>query len=182
VTSTERAGLADGDDAAYPGTAHPRAARYGSAYPGAAGNGTAQNSAPRSGRGRHAAEPTVGQLVSEVSTHLSTIIQGEIQLAKLELRDSVKNAGVGAGAFISAAILLVFSLTFAFIGIAELFARYLMPRWAAFLVVFALLVLAAVLLVVTGLKKIKKVKGPARTIATGKDTVAYLKTNARRSS
>ncbi|MDT4951365.1 MAG: hypothetical protein QOJ37_3960, partial [Pseudonocardiales bacterium] len=45
--------------------------------------------------GRHAAEPSLGELVSEASTHLSTLIRSEIELAKLELRSSVKNGGVG---------------------------------------------------------------------------------------
>ena len=55
-------------------------------------------------------EPSIGQLVSDASTHLSTLIHGEIELAKLELRSSVKNAGTGAGFFVAAAVLLLFSL------------------------------------------------------------------------
>lgn len=132
--------------------------------------------------GRHAAEPTVGQLVSEASTHLSTIIQGEIALAKLELKSSVKNAGTGAGMFIGAAILLVFSLTFLFIAVAETLAHFWFDRYIAFFITFGFFVLLAVVLVLLGIKKVKRVKAPQRTIATSKDTVAYLKANARRSS
>ena len=53
---------------------------------------------------RHAAEASIGQLVHEASESLSTIIRGEIELAKLELSSSVKNAGVGAGMFAAAAV------------------------------------------------------------------------------
>ena len=129
---------------------------------------------------RHAAEPSVGQLVSDASTHLSTIIQGEIALAKLELRTSVRSGLTGAGFFGAAAVLLVFSLTFALIGVAEVLGRYLMPRWAGYACVFGFFVVMAGLLLFFGIKKVKKVKAPERTIATSRDTVAYLKASSKR--
>jgi hypothetical protein len=36
------------------------------------------------------------------------------------------------------------------------------------------------LFVFMGVRKVKRVKAPARTIATSKDTMAYLKANTRR--
>ena len=66
---------------------------------------SATDGVPKSG-GRHAAEPSIGQLVSDASTHLSTLIHSEIELAKLELRSTVKNAGTGVGLFAAAAVVL----------------------------------------------------------------------------
>ena len=137
---------------------------------------------PPSEGGRHAAQPTVGQLVSEASTHFSTILQGEIALAKLELKSSLKHGLTGSGAFGAALVLLVFAFIFFWIGLAELFGRYLMPRWAGYFTVFGIMLLVIVLLVIIGIKKVKRVKAPQQTIATGKDTLAYLKANSRRSS
>jgi uncharacterized membrane protein YqjE len=125
--------------------------------------------------GKHAAQPSVGQLVSDASTHLSSLIHSEIELAKLELRSSVKNAGTGAGLFIGAAILLVFSLVYGFQSLAEGIAALGVSRWLAFLIVFALLVVAAALLVYLGIKKVKRIKAPARTIRSTRETVDYLK-------
>lgn len=130
--------------------------------------------------GRHAAEPSVGQLVSDASAHLSTIIQGELALAKLELKSSVKNAGLSAGMFIGAGVLLLFSLTFGLIALAEGIVAMGIWRWLAYLIVFGFLLLVIGLLVFIGIRKIKRVKAPARTIATSKDTVAYLKANTKR--
>lgn len=137
--------------------------------------------------GRHAAEPasaqagqTVGQLVSEASTHFSTLLHGEIELAKLEVKSSVKNAGVGAGFFGAAVVLLVFSLTFGLIALAEGIHTIGIWRWASYLIVFGFLLLVVGLLIFMGIKKVKKVKGPQRTIATSKDTVAYLKSSTKR--
>jgi uncharacterized membrane protein YqjE len=121
------------------------------------------------------AEPSIGQLVSDASTHLSTLIHGEIELAKLELRSSVKNAGTGAGFFVAAAVLLLFSLVYGFQSLAEGIAALGVYRWLAFLIVFLLQVLFAALFGFLGYKKVKRVKAPERTLRTTKETVDYLK-------
>ena len=125
--------------------------------------------------GRHAAEPSVGQLVSDASAAMSTLIRSEIELAKLELRSTVKNAGTGAGFFAGAAVLVVFALVYFFQAIAETLDRYLVPRWVAFFIVFGLLFLLAVALGYLGVKKVKRVRAPERTIKTTKETVDFLK-------
>ncbi|HVU91591.1 MAG TPA: phage holin family protein [Jatrophihabitans sp.] len=122
-----------------------------------------------------ATEPSIGQLVSDASTHLSTIIRGEIELAKLELRSSVKNAGTGAGFFVGALVLLLFSLVYGFQALAEGIAALGVWRWLAFLIVFAFQVLAAGLLAFLGVKKVKRVRAPERTLKTTRETVDYLK-------
>ena len=131
------------------------------------------------GSARHAAEPSLGQLVNDASESVSTIIRGEIELAKLELRSSVKNAGVGVGLFVAAAVLLAYSLTFGLLSLAEGLVALGLYRWLAYLVVFALLVVLVGLLVLLGVRKVKRVKAPQRTIDTGRDTVAYLKSHPK---
>ena len=121
------------------------------------------------------AGPSIGQLAADASTHLSTIIRGEVELAKTELKVSVKNAGVGLVMFAIAAVLLIYGLTFGLIALAEGLITIGLWRWAAYLVVFAILVLLAAVVGFLGFKKVKKVKAPERTISTGKDTVAFLK-------
>ena len=127
-----------------------------------------------------AADPSLGELVSEVSEHVSTLIRGEIELAKLELRSSVKNAGTGIVFFLAAAVVLVFSLTFGFIALAEGLIAAGLWRWAGYLVVFGFMLVFVGLAVFLGIRKIKRVRAPEKTIATGKDTVAYLKANTKR--
>lgn len=126
------------------------------------------------------ADPSLGELVSEVSEHVSTLIRGEIELAKLELKSSVKNAGTGIVFFLAAAVILVFSLTFGFLALAEGLIAAGLWRWAGYLVVFGLMLIFVGLAVFLGIRKIKRVRAPEKTIATGKDTVAYLKANTKR--
>ncbi|MGH8960277.1 MAG: phage holin family protein [Jatrophihabitantaceae bacterium] len=146
---------------------------------GAAASG--RHAATRAPRAAGEGEPTVGQLVSDASANVSTIIQGEVALAKLELKSSVKNAGVGAGFFITAGVLLFFSLTFGLIALAEGINALGIWRWASYLIVFGFLLVLIALLVYLGVRKVKRVKAPKRTIDTGRDTVAYLKANTKRS-
>ena len=122
-----------------------------------------------------AEEPSVGQLVADASAHLSNLVHGEIELAKLELRSSVKNAGTGIGLFAGAAVLLVFSLVYGFQALAEGIAALGVYRWLAFLIVFVLQVLVAGFLAFLGVKKVKRVKAPEQTIRSTKETVDYLK-------
>ena len=117
-----------------------------------------------------AAEPSIGSLVSDATTQLSTLIHSEIELAKLELRSTVKNAGAGVGLFAAAAVVLVFSLTFGFFAAAEGLAT-VVSRWAAFLIVFGLQLLAVGLCVLLGIRKVKRIRAPQRTISTTRETV-----------
>src|SRR5512132_3855872 len=81
-------------------------------------------------------QQTIGQLVQEASGHFSTMLHGEIELAKLEVRSTVKSGGAGVGLFAGAAVLLVFSLTFGLIALAEGLVALGIWRWAAYLIVF----------------------------------------------
>ncbi len=130
---------------------------------------------------RHAVEPTLGDLVAEASSSFSTILHGEIELAKLEVRSALKNAGVGAGFFGAAAVLLVFALVFGFIALAEGLVAIGLWRWLSYLIVFIFLLALIAIFALMGYRKVKRVKAPQQTIDTGKDTVAYLKANSRRS-
>jgi len=120
-------------------------------------------------------QPSIGSLVQEATKDFSTVLRGEIELAKLELTSTVKYAGAGAGFFVGAVVLVLFSLTFGFIALAEGLVALHIWRWAAFLIVFGFLLLVVAALVWLGIRSIKRVKAPKRTIATGKETVAYLK-------
>ena len=124
-------------------------------------------------------EASLGKLVADATESISTIIRGEVELAKLELRSSVKNVGTGVVFFAAAAVLLVFSLTFGFIALAEGLIAAGLWRWAGYLVVFGAMLLVIAMLVFFGIRKVKRVRAPERTIATSKDTVAYLKANIK---
>jgi uncharacterized integral membrane protein len=103
------------------------------------------------------------------------MLHGEIELAKVEIKSSVKNAGTGVGLFVAAAVLLIFALTFGLIALAEGLVALHIWRWAAYLIVFGLLVVVVGILAFVGRKQVKRVKAPQRTIAETKETAAFLR-------
>jgi Putative Actinobacterial Holin-X, holin superfamily III len=121
-------------------------------------------------------EPTIGRLVSEASRDISSLLQQEIQLAKTELKVSVKNGGTGLGLFAGAAFFVVMGLVMFSVGLAYLFnwnGEGLDLQWA-FLLVFVIYVLIAALLGYIGYRKVRKVRGPERAIAEAQKTKAAL--------
>ena len=122
-------------------------------------------------------EPSIGALVSSATEAMSTLVRSEIELAKLELKSTVKNAGTGAGMFIGALVVLIFSLTFGFIALAEGIIALGLHRWLGYLIVFGFMILIVATLAFLGYKKVKAVRAPERTIKTTKETVDFLKSN-----
>jgi uncharacterized membrane protein YqjE len=160
--------------------ASPAAApRPGSADPAVSANAPVPTHTATGGRidGPAIEEPSLGKLVSDASSHVSELVRGEIELAKLELRSSVKNAGTGAIMFVLAAVVALFSLIYGFQALAEGIAALGVYRWLAFLIVFVFQLLVAGLLVFIGIKKVKRVRAPEKTIRTTKETVNYLKSH-----
>ena len=118
---------------------------------------------------------SIGTLVAEAHSSFSTLLHGEIELAKLEIKDSVKNAGTGAGMFAATAVLVVFGLIFGLIALAEGLVALHLWRWVAYLIVFLLLLALAGIFAMLGIRKVKRVKAPQQTIDTTKSTVAALR-------
>lgn len=121
-------------------------------------------------------EPTIGRLVSDASRDISTLISKEIQLAKSELKVSVKAGGIGAGMFAVAAFLGLMALIMFSVALAYLIhwnGSGLDLHWA-FLIVTLFYLLLAGLLVFIGIRLVKKVKGPERAIAQAQETKDIL--------
>jgi membrane protein implicated in regulation of membrane protease activity len=119
-------------------------------------------------------EPSVGALVQSAMADVSTLVRGEIELAKAEVGDSVKRAGIGLGFFGAAAAVLFFSGIFIFVALAEGLTALGLPRWLSYLLVWVLLVLIAGLAAFLGVRKLKKIKKPERTLETLHDLPQVL--------
>ena len=95
-------------------------------------------------------EPSVGTLVQSAMADLSTLVRSEIELAKAEVGKSAKKAGIGAGAFGAAGVVLAFSGFFFGIAFAEFLTWLGLERWISYLIVWFLLVLLAGLAALVG--------------------------------
>ena len=122
-------------------------------------------------------EPTIGRLVHDASRDISSLVKKEIQLAKSELRVSVKAGGVGIGLFAGAAFILLLAIIMFSVFLAYLInwnGEGLDLHWA-FLCVFGLYVLLAALLAFLGIRSVKKVRAPERAIHQAQEAKAALR-------
>jgi hypothetical protein len=122
-------------------------------------------------------DPTLGKLVMDAQRDISSLISKEIQLAKSEIKVSVKHGGTGIGLFAGAAflgLLAIIMLSVAFAYFLHWNGDGLDLHWA-FTVVFLVYVLIAALLGYIGLRQVKKVKAPERAIEQGKQIPQALK-------
>ncbi|MFB9906249.1 phage holin family protein [Allokutzneria oryzae] len=121
-----------------------------------------------------AAEQSIGGLVREATTHVSTLIRAELELAKIELKDEVRKGLKGSVYFILALAILVFSLFFLFFFLGELLSVWLY-RWAAFGIVFLLMLAGAGLFGLMGYRKVSKIRAPERTIRTMRENASIAR-------
>ena len=120
-------------------------------------------------------QPSVGELVRRASENVSTLVRAEIELAKAELSTTVKRAGIGGGMIAAAAAILLFSIPFLFVVLAELLHWFGLWRWLSYLIVWVLFLLIAGVLALIGRSQLRKMHKPERTIKTAKDTAAWAR-------
>jgi membrane protein implicated in regulation of membrane protease activity len=113
-----------------------------------------------------AEEPSIGTLVQSAMADVSTLMRAEVELAKAEVGKSAKKAGIGAGAFGAAGVVLAFSGFFFGIALAEFLTWLGLERWISYLIVWFLLVLLAGVAALIGRRFIKRIEKPERTLET----------------
>ncbi|AIA04971.1 phage holin family protein [Streptomyces noursei] len=120
------------------------------------------------------ADRSLGQLVATATAEMSALVHDEIALAKAELRQDAKRAGIGSAAFMVAGVLALFALpVLSFAAAYGIHNLGLGLAWSFLIVGGAFLVIAA-LLILIALAKIKKIKKPEKSIASAKETAAVL--------
>ena len=126
------------------------------------------------------AEPSLGTLVSQLSSQIPALIRSEIRLAQAEVTEKGKRAGIGLGMFSAAGLLAFFGVGFLLTTVALLLAL-VVPGWVATLIVTVVLLAAAGVAAMLGKKKVTEAAPPTpdRTIESVKEDIAAVK-GARR--
>ena len=127
-----------------------------------------------------APERSLGDLVQTAAQDLSLLVSQEIALAKTEIKRDVTAAGKGAGLFGGAGFTGLLALLFLSIALAFAIGRPT-TLGVGFLVVGLLYLVAAVVLALSGKKKLAQVGPPEKTIETLKDDAAWAKHPTRTS-
>lgn len=111
-------------------------------------------------------EKTLGTLVTEVTEKTTLLIHEEIELAKAEITTKLTKLGIGAAVAGAAGVFLAFSLIYGLIavahGINSTFGTY---EWFGFAIVWAALVLLAVIAGLVAYRLFKKASPPVPKMA-----------------
>jgi uncharacterized membrane protein YqjE len=138
----------------------------------------AVTSIPLSAETDLAGSQSIGGLVRDATTHLSTLLRAEVELAKSEITGEVKKGLKGSVFFLVALTLallaLPFLLTAAALGINKGLWDWAQP-WGGFLIIFIVMLVVAGACVFLGIRKVKKIRAPERTISSVRDTASALR-------
>jgi hypothetical protein len=112
------------------------------------------------------ADKSLGEIVGDISAKTQLLIKEEIELAKTEMAVKAKKLGIGAGMASAALVTLIYFTIFLFIGIALVINDVfnLKPEVGFFAVAIFFLIVT-ILLVVIGLRLIKRGSPPTPDMA-----------------
>ena len=117
---------------------------------------------------------SLGTMISGVTEDLSTLIRGEIELAKTEARESMQAVGRGGGMLVAAGVTAFLAVVFLLLTLAWVLVQLGLPIWAGFGIVTLLLIVVAAILGLLGKKQLEQVKGLERSQASIEETKALL--------
>jgi hypothetical protein len=124
---------------------------------------------------------STAELISEVTRLVPQLARQEVELAKTELVEKGKHAGIGVGVFSGAGLVALFGVgtlvAAAVLGLAEA-----LPAWASALIVAAVLLVIAGVLALIGKSQVSKATpaAPTHAVRSTKQDVETLKESAHR--
>ncbi len=125
-------------------------------------------------------ERPVAELLKELSEQTSTLVHKEVELAKLELAEKGKRAGIGAGMFGGASLVGLYALGALTAAIVLILATA-MAGWLAALIVAVVYGLIAGGLALAGRRRVQQATPPVPEQATQsvKEDVQWAKAKAQ---
>jgi hypothetical protein len=123
-------------------------------------------------------EPTIGKLVVDAFDDFGALVRHIIELAKSELRVSVRAGGMAIALFLLAGFVALLALVMVSIAIAFFIHMADLELAWCFLIVFGGYLLIAAVLGLIGYRKVRKVRAPERTLHQAHETPRALKPGA----
>jgi len=123
-----------------------------------------------------AGEPSTGELINRLTAQSTELIRSELQLAKLEMTEKAKHAGVGVGMFGGAGLVALYGLG-TLIAAIVLALALLLPAWLAALIVAVVLFAIAGVVALLGKKQVAQATPakPERTVENVQRDVQTVK-------
>jgi Putative Actinobacterial Holin-X, holin superfamily III len=143
-------------------------------------NPTGAGATSSSARFERAEDRPIGELVRDLSQQTSTLVRQELELARAEITQKGKIAGVGAGMFGAAGLLGFFAFGALTTAIIAALALVFDEVWPAALIVAAVYGAIAGVLALTGKNKVQEATPPVeRAQESVKQDIASVKAHAQ---
>ncbi|SDK94697.1 phage holin family protein [Arthrobacter sp. ok362] len=120
---------------------------------------------------------SLGDLLGEVTRDMSTLMRQEVELAKVELKQSATRAGKGTGLLAGAGVAGHFVLLFLSLALWWALGYVIGLGWSA-VVVAVIWAIVAAILAAMGRKELNAIKGMPRTAETLQEIPPTLKPNS----
>ncbi len=120
-------------------------------------------------------DQSLGAMIGDLVGDVQDLIRGEVNLAKQEVKEEAKAAGIGVGLMVGAGVLAFVGLFF--IGLTLTYAlNAFIPIWAAALIVAVLFLIAAFVLFNMGKGRLQHVDPvPRQTVESIKEDAEWVK-------
>lgn len=117
---------------------------------------------------------SIGELFSDLTREVGTLIRAEVALARTELSDKASRVGRHAAVIAAGAVIACGGLFATIAGVILLLVRAGMPAWGAALLVGAAVIAAGGLMASGGLSALRREDlTPKETITTLKETATW---------
>jgi hypothetical protein len=141
------------------------------------GNPTGASAPPRFDRGE---DRPIGDLVKDLSQQTSTLVRQELELARAELTEKGKTAGIGAGMFGAAGLLGIFAFAALTACLIAVLATIFDEVWPGALIVAVVSGAVAGVLALTGKNKVQEATPPIEhSPESVKEDIAAVKAHAQ---
>ncbi len=122
------------------------------------------------------AEPSLGDLFSDLTTNTQTLVKQELALAKTELTQSAKDVGMAVAKLIAAALILYTGLIVLLGSAVALLHKIAFSWWVSALLVGLAVMLIGLVLVLRAKAQLSRANlKPTATIESLKDDAAFAK-------
>jgi uncharacterized membrane protein YqjE len=125
-------------------------------------------------------DASVGELISQMAAQTSTLVRQELELAKVELSEKGKQAGVGVGMFGAAGIVALFAVG-ALVAAAIIALGTAIALWLSAVIVAAVLGVVAGVLALSGRGHVRQATPatPEETVETVREDVRFVRERAK---
>ena len=144
-------------------------------------DGVAAASEGRSLQDRPAQDRPVGDLARQLPEQVSRLVRDELRLARMEMTEKGKRAGLGAGMFGGSGVVALYG-TAAILAAVILLLAKVVPAWGAALIVGGALMAFSATLALLGRRQIRAATPPVpeQAVTSVKSDVEEIKERAHR--